>query len=85
MRNGLIRAAMLLAATLIAACAATGPTAGHSSPGGQPPDRRTLRADTCTLKTLAIDVSEPSAHRNLRRPLCDHAGDPISRRSKIPG
>jgi len=33
MRNGLIRAAMLLAATLIAACAATGPTAGHSSPG----------------------------------------------------
>jgi len=33
MRKGLIRAAMLLAATLIAACAATGPPlAGHSTP-----------------------------------------------------
>lgn len=33
MHNGLIRAAMLLAATLIAACAATGPTAAaHSTP-----------------------------------------------------
>ncbi len=37
MRNGLIRAAMLLAATLIPACAATGPTAaGPSTPGLAP-------------------------------------------------